>query len=157
MARCAEAIRRGELKDQIAPDGSPIPLFLRGNIPNHGVLGREGAAGYLRRVAKELNARGLKSDNVRAAADHMQASSDLFRILRYEVDIVRAGDLLSRIADEELAALEHMQAGWVEVRDITEVKPAWPRNAPPEIATSHLDDRRKPVGSDEVIAAFSNP
>src|SRR3546814_2523970 len=68
MARCAEAIQRGELTDTVSPDGTAIPLFVRGHIPNHGVLGRQGAAGYLRRVAAELAARGLRHDDASQAA-----------------------------------------------------------------------------------------
>jgi hypothetical protein len=135
MARCAEAIRRGELTDTFAPDGKKIPLFVRGNIPNHGVLGRQGAAGYLRRVAKELELRGLKADEAQAAAERMQASSDLFRELRYEEDIKQAGEVLSRIAEEELAALRHMEATWPEVREITSAGSNWPRNASPQVAS----------------------
>jgi hypothetical protein len=135
MARCAEAIRRGELTDTFAPDGKKIPLFVRGNIPNHGVLGRQGAAGYLRRVAKELELRGLKADEAQAAAERMQASSDLFRELRYEEDIKQAGEILSRIAEEELAALRHMEAAWPEVREITSAGSNWPRNASPQVAS----------------------
>ena len=118
MAACAEAIRRGELRDALAPDGERRPLFVRGNIPNHGVLGRAGAAGYLRRVAKELAVRELRPDDVAQAAEHMQASSDLFRELRYEERLEAAGDLLGRIADQELAALRHMEAGWTEIREL---------------------------------------
>ena len=72
---------------------------MRGNIPNHGVLGRAGAAGYLRRVTSEMGVRGLPTAAVRVAAEHMQASSDLFRVLRYEADLLKAADVLARIAD----------------------------------------------------------
>ena len=120
MARCAEAIRRGELKDALSPTGEIRPLFVKGNIPNHGVLGRAGAAGYLRRVATELerHSNHLKPDEVRTAADLMQESSDLFRQLRYEEDLMRAGDILSRIADTELKALQQMELGWTQVREL---------------------------------------
>ena len=124
MARCVEAIRRGELTDTTGPDGKPIPLFVRGNIPNHGVLGRQGAAGYLRRVALELAARSLRPDDVRIAGDAMQASSDLFRELRYEERLASATDILARIAEQELAALEHMERAWSEVRSIVQASPA---------------------------------
>jgi hypothetical protein len=116
MARCAEAIRAGRLRDVVTPDGTTLPLFVRGNIPNHGVLGRAGAAGYLRRVAQELDARGLKGALAAEAGERMQESSDLFRQLRYEENLVAAGDLLGRIADCELAALQAMERAWPEVQ-----------------------------------------
>jgi hypothetical protein len=119
MARCADAIARGDLSDSIGPDGKIVPLFVLGNIPNHGVLGRLGAAGYLNRVAEELNKRDLKPDAVAAASESMQASSDLFRVIRYEEDLASAGAILARIAEHELAALEQMQAAWSEVREST--------------------------------------
>lgn len=118
MARCAEAILRGELQDVLMPDGKHEALFAKANIPNHGVLGRLGAAGYLRRVAAELMARNLKADDVMAAAEHMQTSSDLFRTLRYETDLPKAGALLARIAEQELAALRGMELGWSQVSAI---------------------------------------
>ncbi len=120
MARCAEAIRKGELKDAVSPTGELRPLFVKSNIPNHGVLGRAGAAGYLRRVASELErtSNRLRPDDVHKAAELMQESSELFRELRYEEDLAQAGDILSRIADTELKALEHIEAGWVQVREL---------------------------------------
>jgi hypothetical protein len=125
MARCAEAIRRGELKDAVSPTGEVRPLFVRGNIPNHGVLGRAGAAGYLRRVAQELGrSNHLKPDDVEAAAGLMQQSSDLFRVLRYEEDLPKAGEILGRIAETELKALAHMERGWEEVRQLRSDQPA---------------------------------
>lgn len=125
MARCAEAIRRGELKDAVSPTGEVRPLFVKGNIPNHGVLGRAGAAGYLRRVAAELGRRNhLKPDDAQAAADLMAQSSELFRVLRYEEDLQKAGDLLGRIADTELQALERMERAWGEVRGLGEPRDA---------------------------------
>jgi hypothetical protein len=116
MARCAEAIRAGRLRDARAPDGSTQPLFVRGNIPNHGVLGRAGAAGYLRRVAAELGKRGLDATHAREAAARMQESSDLFRKLRYEENRVAAGNLLGRIADIELSALDLTERAWPQVQ-----------------------------------------
>jgi hypothetical protein len=80
------------------------------------VLGRAGAAGYLRRVAKELGARGLKSSDVAEAAERMQESSNLFRKLRYEENLVAAGDVLGRIADCEIAALDLMERAYPEVK-----------------------------------------
>ncbi|MBI4594616.1 MAG: hypothetical protein HY728_10415 [Candidatus Rokubacteria bacterium] len=115
MARCAEAIRAGRLKDIVGVGGKTIKLFVQGNIPNHGVLGRAGAAGYLRRVAAELTKRGLNGGLVAEAADRMQESSNLFRKLRYEETLMAAGDLLGRIADCELAALDLMERAWPEV------------------------------------------
>lgn len=115
MVRCAEAIRAGKLKDIVAPNGRTLKLFTQGQIPNHGVLGRAGATGYLRRVAKELSARGLRSSDVAEAAERMQESSNLFRKLRYEENLVSAGDLLGRIADFEIAAMELMEHGYPEV------------------------------------------
>src|SRR5258708_1704964 len=123
MAVFAARIRRGEVKDTVAPNGNAIPLFVRGNIPNHGVLGRAGAAGYLRRVANEMGVRGLATAAVASAAEHMQASSDLFRALRYEADLLKAGELLSQIADHELAALDAMTKAWSDVKTITENAP----------------------------------
>lgn len=119
MMRCAEAIRRGEVEDALKPDGTREALFSQANIPNHGVLGRAGAAGYLRRVAAELMARNLKADDVASAAGCMQMSSDLFRELRYQGDLSAAGEILARIAETELEALRHMENGWSSVRDIT--------------------------------------
>jgi hypothetical protein len=118
MARCAEAIRGGRLMDVRAPDGSTLPLFVRGNIPNHGVLGRAGAAGYLRRVESELARHGLETTHAREAAARMDESSSMFRKLRYEENLASAGDLLGRIADVELAALDHMERAWPEVREL---------------------------------------
>ena len=118
MMRCAEAIRRGEVEDALTPSGKREALFSQANIPNHGVLGRAGAAGYLRRVSAELSARSLKADDVSTAAARMQASSDLFRELRYENNLPAAGELLARIAEIELDALRHMENGWAEVREI---------------------------------------
>jgi hypothetical protein len=120
MAAFAALIRSGEVKDTVAPNGDAIPLFVRGNIPNHGVLGRAGAAGYLRRVAKELGMRGLAFAGAADAAQHMQASSDMFRTLRYESDLAKAGEVLSQIADHELAALNAMTKAWPDVKVITE-------------------------------------
>src|SRR3546814_8178262 len=54
MAVCAQAIREGRLRDVTDPFGKTIPLLSEANIPNHGVLGRQGAAGYLKRTADEL-------------------------------------------------------------------------------------------------------
>jgi hypothetical protein len=118
MARCAEAIRAGKLKDPVAPDGTTHPLFVRGNIPNHGVLGRQGAAGYLTRVATELEKRGLDGRPVREAAGRMEESSTLFRSLRYEADLPAAGEILGRIAECELAALGFMERAWPVVKAI---------------------------------------
>lgn len=118
MAVCAEAVRAGKLKDIESPTGEIRKLFAQGQIPNHGVLGRAGAAGYLKRVAAELAKRNLNAEAVRAAAELMTKSSDLFRELRYEEDIVRAGDLLSRIADIELEALAQMERAWEVVQSL---------------------------------------
>lgn len=134
MAVCAEAIRKGELEDPIGPDGNPIPLFVKGNIPNHGVLGRMGAAGYLRRVALEFEKRsGLANDSVVSAANHMQRSSDLFRNLRYEEDLQKGAEILTKIADEELAALTLMESSWEQIANIFETGSEWPRNAPSSV------------------------
>ena len=118
MAVCAEAIRKGELTDIRTPDGETRKLFAQGQIPNHGVLGRASAAGYLRRVALELAKRNLDAEAVKAAAGLMQQSSDTFRVLRYEEDIVKVGDLLSRVAEFELQALAHMEAAWTVVQQL---------------------------------------
>jgi hypothetical protein len=123
MATFAGKIRSGEVKDTFAPNGNPIPLFVRGNIPNHGVLGRAGAAGYLRRVTTEMGLRGLPTAVVAKAAEHMQTSSDLFRELRYEADLLKAADVLSQIADNELKALDAMTRAWPDVQAITDHAP----------------------------------
>lgn len=123
MAVFAAKIRAGEIEDVLAPNGERRPLFLRGQIPNHGVLGRAGAAGYLRRVTQELGLRGLDTTHAAAAAEAMQASSDTFRVLRYEADLKAAGEILSRIAETEMKALDHMTRAWDEVRHITEAAP----------------------------------
>lgn len=118
MAVCAEAVRSGKLKDVETPDGEVRKLFAQAQIPNHGVLGRAAAAGYLKRVATELAKRNMDGEAVRAASALMQQSSDLFRVLRYEEDIARAGDVFSRIADLELAALAQMERGWEVVQQL---------------------------------------
>jgi hypothetical protein len=123
MAAFAARILNGEIKDTVGPNGDAIPLFVRGNIPNHGVLGRAGAVGYLRRVTHEMAVRGLPTAAVVRAAEHMQASSDLFRTLRYEADLLKAGAVVAQIADHECAALADMTAAWPEVRTITEHAP----------------------------------
>ncbi|QTL03775.1 hypothetical protein J5J86_24170 [Aquabacter sp. L1I39] len=123
MAVFAAKIRAGEIEDVLAPNGERRPLFVRGQIPNHGVLGRAGAAGYLRRVTRELGLRGLDTTHTAAAAEAMQTSSDAFRVLRYEAELKAAGEILSRIADTELKALDHMTRAWDEVRHIHEAAP----------------------------------
>jgi hypothetical protein len=123
MAAFASLIKAGKVKDTFGPKGDPIPLFVRGNIPNHGVLGRAGAAGYLRRVTTELGLRGLETATTASAADHMQASSELFKILRYEQDLTKAGAVLEQIAAHEMAALDDMTRAWADVKLITERTP----------------------------------
>ena len=115
MARCAEAIAKGTLGDPLSPTGERVPLFVKGNIANHGVLGRRGAAGYLQRVAVELAKRNLDGEAARAAASFMERSSELFVSLRYEEDVKKAGTILSRIAEAELAALAKMEEAWEQV------------------------------------------
>lgn len=116
MARCAEAIARGELGDPLSPTGERVPLFVKGNIANHGVLGRRGTAGYLQRVAVELARRGLDGEAARTAASFMQRSSEFFVSLRYEDDTRKAGIILARIAEAEAAALERMERAWDQVK-----------------------------------------
>jgi hypothetical protein len=115
MARAAEAIARGELADPLTPSGERVPLFVKGNIANHGVLGRRAAAGYLQRVSVELAKRNLDGEAARAAASFMQRSSELFEGLRYEEDVKQAGMILARIAEAELAALAKMEQAWTQV------------------------------------------
>ena len=115
MARCAEAIAKGALGDPLSPTGERVPLFVKGNIANHGVLGRRGAAGYLQRVAVELAKRNLDGEAARAAASFMERSSELFVSLRYEEDVKKAGTILSRIAEAEFAALAKMEEAWEQV------------------------------------------
>lgn len=129
MARCAEAIARGELGDPLTPAGERVPLFVKGNIANHGVLGRRGAAGYLQRVATELARRSLDAEAARAAASFMQRSSELFQALRYEEDVKKAGEFLARIAEAELAALAKMEQAWTQVAKL-------PRAARPAAAAA---------------------
>jgi hypothetical protein len=43
--------------------------------------------------------------------------------LRYEADLQKAADVLARIAEHELAALEAMTTAWPDVRTITEHAP----------------------------------
>ncbi len=122
MARFAQAVLRGEVQDPLSPTGERRPLFINGQIPNHGVLGRQGAAGYLRRVAQELTLRGLSANDVARAADHMQRSSDLFRSLRYEADLHKGGEWVTAIAREEMGAMEAMGRAWDTVKQITTVE-----------------------------------
>jgi hypothetical protein len=118
MARFVEALQRGEVENPLSPTGERRPLFVNGSIPNHGVLGRRGAAGYLRRVAKELDERGLDSAAVARAAQFMSQSSDLFQSLRYQADLQLAGQQLKLIAQAELAALAEMRKGWEQVKQL---------------------------------------
>jgi hypothetical protein len=119
MARFATLLREGKVADPVAPNGESRPLFVRGQIPNHGVLGRAGAAGYLRRVAQEIRTLGMRSaDDVAQAAQEMQTSSDLFREIRYIADLPQAAALLTRIADAELRALSSMEQAWGEIRTL---------------------------------------
>jgi hypothetical protein len=118
MARFADAVLRGEIGDALSPTGERRPLFVAGNIPNHGVLGRRGAAGYLHRVAKELQARGLDGTAVARAAQAMDRSSGMFQQLRYQADLRLAGEQLKLIAQAEVSALADMRAGWEQVRQL---------------------------------------
>jgi hypothetical protein len=95
---------------------TPFALFAPGGTPAAIVNRRVAAAGYLKRVATELSKRNLASDAVRAAADLMGQSSEIFRKLRYEGDLQTAGALLASIADKELQALAMMERGWEVVR-----------------------------------------
>ncbi|MFL5037248.1 MAG: hypothetical protein ACJ8EC_19790 [Microvirga sp.] len=124
MARFAEAVLRGEVEDALSPTGERRPLFVTGNIPNHGVLGRRGAAGYLQRVARELALRGLDAASVTRAATCMSRSSELFQTLRYETDLMKGGELVRCIAQLELTALAAMREGWGEVRRLGQREPA---------------------------------
>lgn len=128
MAVCAEAIRKGDIKDITGPNGEVRKLFAQGQIPNHGVLGRAAAAGYLKRVAAELAKRNLRAEDVRAATDRMAQSSDMFKILRYEEDLPKVGELLGKIAQLELDALAHMERGWEVVRTLDTTGERWPQN-----------------------------
>jgi hypothetical protein len=119
MARFAQAVIQGEVQDPLTPTGERRPLFVNGQIPNHGVLGRRGAAGYLKRVATELDQRGLNSREVIRASNCMQRSSDLFQSLRYETDLSKGGRLVHSIAQAELEALDAMEHAWAIVKDIT--------------------------------------
>jgi hypothetical protein len=114
----ADALLRGEIEDSLSPTGERRPLFVAGSIPNHGPLGRRGAAGYLRRVAKELGARGLDGSAAAEAAQAMQQSSELFQQLRYESDLAKAGPIVKQIAQCELRALAAMRRGWEQVRQL---------------------------------------
>lgn len=119
MARFAALLSAGKIADPVAPNGESRPLFVRGQIPNHGVLGRAGAAGYLWRVAHEIQAMSLCSaDIVEQAGRSMQISSDLFREIRYIADLPQAAAVLTRIADAELEALSLMETAWEEIRTL---------------------------------------
>jgi hypothetical protein len=83
------------------------------------VLGRRGAAGYLQRVAKELDARGLDGSAARAAASSMQQSSEMFQSLRYQADLRKGGEQLAQIAGAELAALADMRKAWEQVKRLS--------------------------------------
>ncbi len=118
MAVCAQAVLSGKLTDISVPGGETRKLFAQGQIPNHGVLGRAGASGYLKRVAIELAKRNLNADPVREASRLMEESSQMFRTLRYEEDLTKAGELLSRIADTELKVLSEMERGWAIIQQL---------------------------------------
>lgn len=118
MARFAEAVLRGEVNDPLSPTGERRPLFVNGSIPNHGVLGRRGAAGYLQRVAKELAGRGLDGASVSRAAELMSRSSDMFQSLRYQSELKQGGAQLKLIAQAELGALAEMRKGWEQVKQL---------------------------------------
>jgi hypothetical protein len=45
-------------------------------------------------------------------------------VLRYEEDLMKAGEILGRIAETELKALAHMERGWEEVRQLRSDQPA---------------------------------
>jgi hypothetical protein len=118
MARFVEALQRGEIENPLSPTGERRPLFVNGSIPNHGVLGRRGAAGYLRRVSRELAERGLDGAAVARAAEFMSQSSDMFQSLRYQADLQLAGEQLKLIAQAELSALAEMRKGWEQVKQL---------------------------------------
>ena len=130
MAACARAILRGELENPVTPTGEVQPLFVVGNIPNHGVLGRAGAAGYLRRVVMELETYKLNALPVDRAAQYLTQSATLFKTLRYEANIKKAGDILARIAETEIEALRCMEEGLESVLQIPLATSSWPRNSP---------------------------
>lgn len=120
MQRFAQAVLRGEVQDPLTPTGERRPLFVAGQIPNHGVLGRRGAAGYLQRVARELEARGLDGHAVRNAAACMSQSSEMFESLRYQADLRKGGEQLAEIARAELSALANMKQAWEQVRRLSQ-------------------------------------
>jgi len=118
MIQCVKAIRDGRLTDIRTPEGNLCRLFSEGNIPNHGVLGRRAASGYLNTVALELGKRGGKTTEVRSAAQEMDRSSGLFRRLRYTDDLALAADILQKIAEIELRALTSMETAWPIIQNI---------------------------------------
>jgi hypothetical protein len=71
----------------------------------------------------ELGVRGLETAATASAVDHMQASSELFKVLRYEQDLTKAGTVLQQIAAHEVAALGDMTRAWADVKLITERNP----------------------------------
>ena len=75
------------------------------------------------RLGAEIGARGLETSATASAAEHMQASSDLFKVLRYEADLAKAGAVLEQIAAHEVAALADMTKAWADVKLITERAP----------------------------------
>jgi hypothetical protein len=84
------------------------------------VLGRRGAAGYLKRAATELEARGLDGSAARAAASSMNQSSEMFQSLRYQTDLRKGGEQLAEIARAELAALADMKRAWEQVKRLSQ-------------------------------------
>jgi hypothetical protein len=120
MQRFAQAVLRGEVQDPLSPTGERRPLFVTGQIPNHGVLGRRGAAGYLQRVARELDERGLDGRAARSAASSMNQSSEMFQSLRYQTDLRKGGEQLAEIAQAELAALADMKQAWDQVKRLSQ-------------------------------------
>ncbi len=118
MARFAQAVLDGKIEDPVGVDGERASLFVAVNIPNHGVLGRKAAAGYLARVAKELALRGLDAEAAASAGQYMLESSELFKELRFERDMMKAGAILKKIAEAELCALSQMRKGWEQVKQL---------------------------------------
>jgi hypothetical protein len=118
MARFAQAVLDGKIEDPVGVNGERAPLFVAVNIPNHGVLGRKAAAGYLARVARELDLRGLDGESAAKAGHYMHQSSELFKELRFERDMMKAGAIVKRIAEAELDALAQMRKGWEQVKQL---------------------------------------
>jgi hypothetical protein len=49
----------------------------------------------------------------------MNRSSEMFQTLRYQTDLMKGGELLTLIAQEELGALAQMKKAWEQVKQLS--------------------------------------